>query len=165
MAPTSLHPFPNLRIPGRPNQPLHLDNKPLSLLTETPIPEKPDTSNLTPAIGTATILYNWCPASLFALLDIQNWFSFTWLLTLNQGLANESKIEIGRIRNQLTMGELGTDEQHWKVMFTFTIEPLGDDEVGGGKWISNPRESMLGDKLIEDVLEIETRATSFVGEH
>lgn len=123
----TLLPLANLRIPGHPNQPLYLDGKPLTIVDESTIPSTPDTNNkkiknLTPAIAIATVLYKWHPSALFALLDLSAWFSFTWTLTLADG----KKIEIGRIRNQISMGTLDEDGL-WEMMVTFTMQPSGAD--------------------------------------
>lgn len=158
----ALLPLPNLRIPGHPNQPLYLDGKPLTILDESAIPSPPDTNdnnkkieNLTPAIAIATVLYKWHPSALFALLDLSAWFSFTWTLTLADG----KKIEIGRIRNQISMGTLDEDGL-WEMMVSFTMQPGGADHSvddgsssvsnydndgggGGGIWHPNPSETIF----------------------
>ncbi|TID20729.1 hypothetical protein E6O75_ATG05493 [Venturia nashicola] len=160
MAQTGFCSLPNMRIPGRPDRPLTLDGKPLSMIVGSIYDNNFDAPDFKPATGVATVLHNWCPEALFALLDVENWFSFTWTLTLNQGAENESKIEIGRIRNQITMGTLGKDE-HWKVMITFDISPLEDNPTGGA-WIPSIKETMIEDKNVGNSAEIEKMGISFV---
>ncbi|KAE9982624.1 hypothetical protein EG328_010755 [Venturia inaequalis] len=160
MSQISFRSLADLRIPGRPDRPLTLDGKPLSVIEESTRDNNSDALDLTAAIGVATVLHDWCLEALFALLDIDNWFSFTWILTLNQGAENEGKIEIGRIRNQITMGTLGKDE-HWEVMMTFDISPL-EDNPSGGLWVPNIKETMLGNRNVEDKAEVEKMGISFV---
>lgn len=160
MSQISFRSLADLRIPGRPDRPLTLDGKPLSVIEESTRDNNSDALELTAAIGVATVLHDWCLEALFALLDIDNWFSFTWILTLNQGAENEGKIEIGRIRNQITMGTLGKDE-HWEVMMTFDISPL-EDNPSGGLWVPNIKETMLGNRNVEDKAEVEKMGISFV---
>lgn len=160
MAQTGFRSLADLRIPGRSDRPLTLDGNSLSITDESTFDKNSDTLDPTVAVGVATVLHNWRPEALFALLDIENWFSFTWILTLDQGAENESKIEIGRIRSQVTMGTLGKDE-HWKVMMTFDISPF-EDNPSGGSWIPNAKETLLEDKNVEDAAEVEKLGVSFV---
>jgi hypothetical protein len=146
----------DLRIPGRPDLRLELDGKPLSIIDEGTINENSNDSELTAAIGVATVLYKWCPEALFALIDIENWFSFTWTLTLE----NETKIEIGRIRNQITMGTLDKDEL-WKVMISYNISPL-EQNLSGGSWLPNTEETLLDNKNVDDSTKIDKLGVSFV---
>ena len=155
---TALFSLQDLRIPTRPDQPLSLDGKPLSIVDDGTSDKISNELELTTAIGVATVLYNWCPEALFALLDIENFFSFTWILTLE----DETKIEIGRIRNQITIGTLNKDEM-WKVMITYNISSLEHDP-SGGPWLPNTTETMLDDKNVEDAAAVESLGTSFAKE-
>lgn len=158
--PFALTSLQDLRYPERPDQPLSLDGKPLSIVDVETFDGASDTPDLTAAIGVATVLHNWCPEGLFALLDTENWFSFTWILTLDQGEEHETKIEIGRIRNQITMGRLDKDEL-WEMMITYDISPF-EDNLSGGSWIPNVKETMLNTKNVEDVAAVEKLGSSFV---
>lgn len=149
-----LQPLPNLRIPRHEDKQINLDGKPLSIVNPESVDKDAETSDLTSAIGVATILYNWCPDALYAFLDLDAWFSFTWILTTGAGDAEETKFEIGRIRNVITMGVLDKDE-HWKVMVSYTIS---DDS----NWIPNTKESMLDDKDVKDPAEINRLGREFV---
>lgn len=146
----------DLRLPQHPDEQLFLDGSPLHILDEKAYDQLAKESDITAACGAATVLFHWCPEALFALLDIHAWFSFTW--TLN--LPDETKLEIGRIRNQVTMGRLDKDGL-WKVMITYTMSQL-DDGRFQGPWIPNTEETMLGDRNIEDPTEIDHLGRSFV---
>ncbi|PVH95266.1 hypothetical protein DM02DRAFT_731963 [Periconia macrospinosa] len=112
-------PLPNFRLPSAPSEPPYLDGQPLSIL---------DTSNtaLTPATLIATILYNWHPNALAALLDFDAWVSVTWTFEHpSQNDATKGKkstIEIGRIRNQVTFGRLDESGEKWVEMYVYDIE-------------------------------------------
>ncbi|CZT17860.1 uncharacterized protein RCC_03696 [Ramularia collo-cygni] len=146
----------HIRLPGHAENPLLLDNSPLRILDGTSL--EGNDADLSTANGTATILYNWCPEALFALLDIEAWFSFTWTVTLE----DETKLEIGRIRNQVTMGKLDK-EGLWKVMITFNISQL-ENGLYQGSWMPNTEETMLGDQNVDDPKEIERLGREFVAE-
>lgn len=151
-----------LHIPTHPEAPLLLDGSPLRILSEdldNNLQDEAISLQISPAIGIATILHNWTPSSLLALLDIESWFSITWNLTL----PDSTKLEIGRIRNQITMGKLDKAGL-WSVMLTFNISQIEETGVYQGPWIPSIEESMLGDKNIEDPERIETLAREFVKE-
>ncbi|PPJ54978.1 hypothetical protein CBER1_05640 [Cercospora berteroae] len=152
-----LHDF---AIPGRPDKTLRLDGQPLSIVDEKTFNAECDSSALTPAIGVATVLYNWCPEALLALLDTESWFSFTWTLTINQGEDNETKFEIGRIRQQVTMGTL-EKEGLWKVMVTYDMTSTGHESMKC-PWQPNIEETMVDDKNVEDAAEVHRLGVSFV---
>jgi hypothetical protein len=156
----TLQPLVDLRIPGSTNEDILLDGSPLRIVNHEYLPEDADLSALTVAIGTATVLYRWCPEALLALIDVGNWFSFTWSVTLQQDSPAEYTVEIGRIRNQITMGTLDKDGL-WRQMLTFTISPLEDGKYQGS-WVPNTEESMLGDENIADPSEVERRGREFV---
>jgi hypothetical protein len=145
------------RIPGFPDAPIHLDRAPLKLIddVDADFDEKTDTSNLTVAIGITTVLFRWCPDALYAFLDIDAWFSFTWTLTIQ----DEMKIEIGRVENQITMGILEPEGEKWRLMLTFNITPDGPQR---GAWVPNPHESMVGEDDLTDLAQIDRLAREFV---
>ncbi|GIZ45067.1 hypothetical protein CKM354_000825100 [Cercospora kikuchii] len=147
-------------IPERPDKALRLDGQPLSIVDEETFNAECDSSALTPATGVATVLYNWCPEALLALLDTENWFSFTWTLTINQGEDNETKFEIGRIRQQVTMGILDK-EGLWKVMVTYDMTST-EHESTESSWQPNMEETMVDDKNVEDAAEVRRLGVSFV---
>lgn len=147
-------------LPGHPSKSIYLDGSPLLILSAESYDKitNSNESSLTPAIGTATILYHWHPAALLALLDIDSWFSFTWNLTL----PDSSKLEIGRIRNQITIGELDAAGL-WKVMISFNISRLSEDDARyQGPWTPNPEVSMVGERNVEDPAEIDRLGREFV---
>src|SRR4051794_15873636 len=111
------------RILGFPDAPIHLDRAPIQIVDDAnaDFNEKTDTSNLTTAIGIATVLFRWCPSALHAFLDIDAWFSFTWTLTIQ----DEMKIEVGRVENQITIGKLDAEGEKWTLMLTFNITAEG----------------------------------------
>jgi hypothetical protein len=48
---------------------------------------------------------------LAAFLDLDAWFSLTWTLSIAEGTPDGSKIEIGRIGNQITFGSLDSSRK------------------------------------------------------
>jgi hypothetical protein len=144
------------RIPGFPGAPIHLDRAPLKLIddVDADFDGETDTSNLTVAIGITTVLFRWCPDALYAFLDIDAWFSFTWTLTIQ----DEMKIEIGRVENQITMGILEPEGEKWRLMLTFNITPDGPQR---GAWVPNPDESMVGEDDLTDLAQIDRLAREF----
>ncbi|KAM3417035.1 hypothetical protein BST61_g8616 [Cercospora zeina] len=157
---TALLHLQDLRIPGRPDVLLRLDGQPLSIVDEKSFSAECDFSALTPAVGVATVLYNWCPEALLALLDTENWFSFTWTLTVSQGGENETKFEIGRIRQQVTMGTLDK-EGLWKVMVTYDMSSAEHGSVEC-PWQPNVEETMVDDKNVDNAAEVERLGVAFV---
>nr|POE83362.1 tudor domain-containing protein 1 [Quercus suber] len=154
----------DLRIPGAPEAPLFLEGAPLHIIDTSKLNEHLQLNSLdiSAAVGIATVLYNWCPDALFALLDEDHWLSFTWTLTL----ANETKIEIGRIRNQVTFGTLDKDGL-WKLMVTYDTSP-SDQDTGSGDWIShngpwipNTLETMLDGRDIADPADVDSLGRTF----
>jgi hypothetical protein len=149
----------NFRLPDHADATLQLDSAPLCVADIEAFTENTDNSKLTAAIGIATILYNWCPDALAAFLDMDAWFSFTWSLTIQQGEADETNIEIGRVGNQVTFGALDKDGDNWTLMLTYNISIEGLDR---GAWIPNPKESMKGNDDITDPTEIDRLSRGFV---
>ena len=145
------------RIPGYPESRLSLDNSPLQIVEG--LAEHVNADSLTTAIGIATVLYRWCPDALYAFLDLEAWFSFTWLLTIPCGDSDVTKVEIGRVQNQITFGSLDKDGEKWNLMITYNISRSEPDR---GSWIPNPGESMLDGKDIEDPTEVDTLGRNFV---
>jgi len=145
------------RIPGFPDAPVHLDRAPIQIVddADAEFDENTDTSNLTTAIGITSVLFRWCPKALYAFLDIDAWFSFTWTLTIQ----DEMRIEIGRVENQITIGTLEPDGIKWKLMLTFNITEEGPQR---GAWVPNPDESMLGNDDLTDPAQIDKLAREFV---
>ncbi|KAI5203095.1 hypothetical protein E4T39_04291 [Aureobasidium subglaciale] len=152
---TKFIPLEHTRIPGFPDAPLHLDRAPLQIIDDDDFTEKTDTSNLTTAIGIATVLFRWSPEALYAFLDTDAWFSFTWTLTIS----GSQKIEIGRVENQITMGTLDESGDKWKLMLTFSVASEGADR---GAWIPDVKESMLGYTDLTSAAQIEKLGRSFV---
>jgi hypothetical protein len=146
------------RLPDYPGSELQLDRSPLSVVDTENFTKDDETSNLSAAVGIATVLYNWCPESLTAFLDLDAWFSFTWSLAIQQGESDETNVEIGRVGNQITFGTLDKDGDDWKLMLTYNISMDGLDR---GAWIPNPRESMKGDDDITDPVEIDKLSREF----
>ncbi|KAK4507123.1 hypothetical protein PRZ48_000857 [Zasmidium cellare] len=140
----------HLKLPTKPDDAINLDGGQLQIAAPESVTKDEETTDLTAAIGVATVLYNWCPEALYAFLDLRSWFSFTWIRTN----PDETKFEIGRIRNVITMGVLDKDE-HWKVMLSYTISETG-------AWVPNTEESMLDDKDITDPEEIDRLGRDFV---
>ena len=166
----TLTPLPSLRIPDYPNAPLLLNQRPLSILSLSNNNNNSHdmTKNIDPAIGIATILYNWHPTALTAFLDLDAWFSLTWSVSRP---APECGFEIGRIGHQITFGSLHAGGgETWENMVTYNILPIqdngGSDEKDGGrgKWIPNPKESMRGEQDVEHGDEVERLARELVGE-
>jgi hypothetical protein len=145
----------DVRLPGHPEEPILLDGSPLRIADDKSYDQIKD-PGLTSATGTATVLYHWCPEAFFALIDVDAWFSFTWSLTLE----DDSKIEIGRIRNQVTMGTLDK-EGLWKLMVTYNISRLENGQYQG-LWEPNTEETMLNDHNVEDPAQIDRLGRSFV---
>jgi hypothetical protein len=192
--PLRLKPLPNFRLPDYPNNPLYLDGQPLAVIdtssstsqSSSPSSDAPkndlDNDPLTPALGIATILYNYHPAALAAFLDLDAWISLTWTFsystttTTTTGTAaaaskKKQTIEIGRIRNQITFGILEGDGEKWGAVFCFDIaEPPSStlahegtgEVVEGGTWRPNPRESMVGAKPLPSASAVHTLALAFV---
>jgi hypothetical protein len=148
----------DFRLPGHPNARIQLDRLPLSVSDTTGDAEDLDTNDLTAAVGIATILYNWCPDALAAFVDLDAWFSFTWTVAIQQGEADETNIEIGRVGNQITFGTLDKDGDNWTLMLTYNISLEGKNR---GAWIPNPKESMKGDDDITDPKEIDALSRAF----
>lgn len=145
-------PLPDLRLPGLESQQLFLDGQPISIYDTTQLPQPIPTPS--PAVSLATVLYNWNPESLLALLDLDNWFSLTWLF---HSPSTNTKIEIGRIRNILTMGTLD-EHGNWNLMLSYTLpSPFSSNS----RWEPNPSESMLKEKNISDPEAITSLAASF----
>ena len=148
----------DFRLPDYPHAPLNLDRSPLRILNTSP---GPSTNELTVPIGLATTLYKWHPNALSAFLDLDAWFSMTWTLSIADNQPDASKLEIGRIGNQITFGALDASGDTWTLMLTYNIGLEGEER---GKWIPNPKESMQGDRDVTDVEEIEALGRQFVSE-
>ncbi|KAF2173281.1 hypothetical protein M409DRAFT_62833 [Zasmidium cellare ATCC 36951] len=144
----------HLKVPVTVEKHLNLDGRPVRIAVPETVLKDEESTNLTAAIGVATVLYQWCPDALYAFLDLDSWFSFTWIRTIQAGERDETKCEIGRIKNVITMGVLDKEE-HWKVMVSYTISEEGS-------WIPNTDESMLDDQDIKDPSEIDKLGRSFV---
>jgi len=151
---TSLFDF---RLPDYPDAALRLNGSLLCVIDPSTL--TPEASKIiTPAIGLATVLYRWHPSALAAFLDLDAWFSLTWTLSIAEGTLDGSKIEIGRIGNQITFGSLDSSGDNWTLMLTYSIVLEGENR---GKWIPNPKESMLGEKDVTDPDEIEKLGCEF----
>lgn len=148
----------DLYLPQYLNEPLFLDGSPLCILADESHDQLTDNTDLKVATGVATVLFHWCPEALLALIDVEAWFSFTWNLTLE----DETKLEIGRIRNQVTMGRLDK-EGCWKVMVTYNMSQLANGKHQG-PWDPNTEETMLDDKNVEDPAEVDRLGRSFVAD-
>jgi hypothetical protein len=148
----------DFRLLDYPDACLRLDGSALSVVKREPLTVVEDATNLTPAIGIATVLYNWCPDALAAFLDLDAWFSFTWSLAIQLGEPDETKIEIGRVGNQITFGTLDKDGDNWTLMLTYNISMDGPDRSA---WIPNVKESMEGDNDITDPEEIKRLSWGF----
>jgi hypothetical protein len=146
----------DFRLPDYPDAHLNHDGVPLSIIDT--LENSDSSSDITPAIGIATVLYEWHPNALVAFLDIDAWFSMTWSLSISEDLPDGSKIEIGRIGNQITFGRLDSSGDNWTLMLTYNIVLEGPER---GKWIPNPKESMLGESDITDPEIIERLARDF----
>ncbi|CAK3963794.1 norsolorinic acid reductase [Lecanosticta acicola] len=150
-----LQPIEDIQIPGQEGQSLFLEGHDLQIISTPSRESISDFTSLTPALGIATTLYNWCPESLSALLDFKNWFSLTWILNLE---AEECKIEIGRIRNLITFGKLN-NEGNWTLMLSYTIS---EKDAEKGAWKANTEESMVNGQDIKDPDMINRLARFFV---
>ncbi|USP78936.1 norsolorinic acid reductase [Curvularia clavata] len=178
-----LIPLSDFRIPDYPSAPLTLNGAPLSIVDTTTLPSGNASNNglskITPAIGLATLLYKWHPHALTAFLDFDAWFSMTWTLTISPGDPSGSKIEIGRIGNQITFGSLDSSGENWKLMLTYNVVLEDEDDdvdvdadgEGGagseksrkrGTWIPNTKESMIGERDVTSPALIERLAEKFV---
>lgn len=146
------------RIPGRPNAQLQLNASPLQIADEG-LTAQSDTSDLSADIGVATVLYRWCPEALYAFLDLDAWFSFTWNVTLNPDESDETKLEIGRVRNEITMGVLENGGETWKVMVSYTI---CKSDAERSRWIPNPGESMLDARELTCAATVDDLGRDFV---
>ncbi|KAF2714212.1 hypothetical protein K504DRAFT_473321 [Pleomassaria siparia CBS 279.74] len=154
----------DFRIPDYPDAALTLNGQPLAIITSAAnftvsAEEKEEDKKASPLllllnvpIGIATVLYHWHPSALCAFLDLDAWFSLTWIVRLA-----DSRIEIGRVASQITIGTLDADGEKWRLMLTFNLS-----EEEGGIWVPNPRESMRGEIDITDVHEIESLGLEFV---
>ncbi|CAO2654615.1 Nn.00g113480.m01.CDS01 [Neocucurbitaria sp. VM-36] len=149
------------RLPDHPNATLNLDASPLSIVDIKNFTSQSDTTNLTPAIGIATTLYNWCPDALSAFLDLDAWFSLTWNLSLNDASPNETRLEIGRVGNQITFGSLNNNGENWTLMLTYNITMEGSER---GVWVPNVKESMQGQEDITSTEEIDRLGREWVRE-
>tara|TARA_R110002003_G_scaffold267_6_gene17931 strand:- start:4165 stop:5283 length:1119 start_codon:yes stop_codon:yes gene_type:complete len=159
--PTPLERLDDFRLPNHNDALLNLDRTSLSIVDTTNLAENIDNTDLTAAIGIATVLYNWSPFALAAFLDLDAWFSFTWTLVIQQGEPDETNIEIGRVGNQITFGTLDKDGDNWTLMLTYNISLEGPHQ---GAWVPNSRESMKGDDDITDAKEIDQLSRNFVKE-
>jgi hypothetical protein len=155
---SQLVPLSDFRLPDYPNASLHLNGSPLSIIDPSGLTPETPNNTITPAIGLATVLYKWHPNALAAFLDLDAWFSLTWTLSIGEGTPEGSKTEIGRIGNQITFGSLDSSGDNWTLMLTYNIVMEGEHR---GKWIPNPKESMLGEKDVTDPEEIEKLGREF----
>jgi hypothetical protein len=151
-------PLDTFRLPDYPNALIQLDRLPLSVVSIDDSFVDASNSDLTTAIGITTVLYHWCPDALAAFLDLDAWFSFTWSLAVQQGEADETNIEIGRVGNQITFGTLNKDGDDWTLMLTYNISLEGPER---GAWIPNRNESMKGNDDITDPAEIDRLSRAF----
>ncbi|EUC42967.1 hypothetical protein COCMIDRAFT_39012 [Bipolaris oryzae ATCC 44560] len=155
-------PLTDFRLPNYPDAPLIVDGAPLSIIDTESLVSETTMSNknitIPPAIGIATLLYNWHPNALAAFLDLDAWFSFTWTVSIEPDTPSGCKIEIGRIGNQITFGQLDASGENWAIMLTYNIE----DEPKKGTWIPNPKESMLGPRDITSALLIPRLASALL---
>lgn len=175
---TKIIPLADFRLPDYPDAPLNLNGAPLSIVDTSSLPEGSGTSNdtnITPAIAIATLLYKWHPNALAAFLDLDAWFSMTWSLSIAPGTPSGSKIEIGRIGNQITFGSLDSNGDNWKLMLTYNIvleEEAEEDATKEGEnkeqkrtrgeWIPNPKESMIGERDVTSPSIINALAQKFL---
>lgn len=140
------------RLPDYPSARLTLDRSPLAIVDTEDCSEGIESSDLTVPIGLTTVLYNWCPEALAAFLDLDAWFSMTWNVSIQDGELYETRIEIGRVGNQVTFGTLDKDGENWTLMLTYNITM---DGPGRGKWNPNPKECMEGDDGVIDLERID----------
>lgn len=185
-----LTPLSDFRIPDYRSATLTLNGAPLSIVDTCTLPSSESATNgtltnITPAIGLATLLYKWHPHALSAFLDLDAWFSMTWTLTISPETPSGSKIEIGRIGNQITFGSLDGSGENWKLMLTYNVVLEDEDDdanedgetksekesraAAGGKekrkrgtWIPNTKESMIGERDVTSPALIERLAEKFV---
>jgi hypothetical protein len=150
---TKLIPLDNFRLPDYPHARLHLDGKPLSIIDPNSLTTE---SDITVPIGIATVLYNWHLTTLAAFLDLDAWFSLTWIVSL-PGSPSGSTIEIGRVGSQITIGTLDGEGEKWGLMLTFNLDEKG-------VWVPNVKESMVGEEDVTDAKEIERLGQEFVRE-
>ncbi|KAH7350366.1 hypothetical protein BKA66DRAFT_476426 [Pyrenochaeta sp. MPI-SDFR-AT-0127] len=151
----------DFRLPDHPESRLNLDGSPLCVVDTAHLAEHSDSNHVSVPIGIATVLYKWCPETLAAFLDLDAWFSLTWILTVQEGQPGEFRIEIGRIGNQITFGTLDKDGKNWTLMVTYNIILEGLDRA---KWVPNPKESMKGDEDVTDPQEIDRLGRDLVKE-
>lgn len=151
----------SFRLPEYPDASLNLDRNPLSIVDNETFNPEAHGNDLTVPIGLATILHYWCPDALAAFLDFDAWFSMTLILSLQEGEPSETKIEIGRVGNQITFGALDATGDNWTLMLTYNVALEGEER---GAWIANPKESMEGERDVVDVEEIERLGRAFVKE-
>lgn len=161
MTPANI-PLDNFRLPDYPDVSINLDGHALSVCPE--IADCGDLENeqkFVVPVGIATILYQWHPNALAALLDLDAWFSMTWSVTLPQPSAEGavSKLEIGRVGNQITFGTLDSSGDNWEVMVTYNIVLEGEER---GMWVPNVRESMLGERDTETPEEVKSWGENWV---
>jgi hypothetical protein len=150
----------DFRLPDYPDAALQLDVAPLSIADTSTFAPETSTNTITSAIGLATVLYKWHPKTLAAFLDLDAWFSMTWTLDITSSTsADSSKLEIGRIGNQITFGSLDSTGDNWTLMLTYNIVLEGPDR---GTWIPNPKESMLGEVDVTDPEEIDRLGKQWV---
>jgi hypothetical protein len=162
MMETRLTYLSDIRLPDYLDAPLYLNGDPLGIIDTSTFTLETSTDLLTPAIGLATLLYKWHPNALTALLDLDAWFSMTWTLDITSPIPEDSsKLEIGRIGNQVTFGSLDATGDSWTLMLTYNIVLEGPDR---GNWVPNPKESMLGDEDITDPEEIDRLGREWVKE-
>lgn len=116
-------PLTDFRLPDYPDAPLTVDNAPLSIVDTESLASEATNKNITipPATGIATLLYNWHPNALAAFLDLDAWFSFTWTVSIEPDTPSGCKIEIGRIGNQITFGQLDASGENWTIMLTYNV--------------------------------------------
>ncbi|KAI1583214.1 GAT1, GATA Zn-finger-containing transcription factor [Pyrenophora tritici-repentis] len=137
-------------------------SRPLSIYSvENDLPPSVSTNSIDPAIGLATVLYNWHPTALAAFLDLDAWFSFTWTFGRRGVREKEGKdgekgvtFEIGRIANQITFGILDAKEENWEKCASYNItvssstdtnsedgtEEDGNDDTANSTSINTPSD-------------------------
>ncbi|EUC38267.1 hypothetical protein COCCADRAFT_83502 [Bipolaris zeicola 26-R-13] len=152
-------PLTDFRLPDYPDAPLTVDNAPLSIVDTESLASEATNKNITipPATGIATLLYNWHPNALAAFLDLDAWFSFTWTVSIEPDTPSGCKIEIGRIGNQITFGQLDASGENWTIMLTYNVQKWKK-----GTWIANPKESMLGPRDITSAALIPRLASTLL---
>ncbi|KAI2475660.1 GATA factor SREP [Pyrenophora tritici-repentis] len=137
-------------------------SRPLSIYSvENDLPPSVSTNSIDPAIGLATVLYNWHPTALAAFLDLDAWFSFTWTFGRKGVREKEGKdgekgvtFEIGRIANQITFGILDAKGENWEKCASYNItvssstdtnsedgaEEDGNDDIANSTSINTPSD-------------------------